>query len=198
VRPIAFDVPAAKVVFAGLLAVFAAGEVVIRILSARNASATPARREFASLFVLVAGLGASVAGALLVAGRAPVLALPGASALFAVGAVVMALGIALRWWAVAVLGRSFTVSVRVRTGQEVVERGPYRLVRHPSYAGLLCLCLGMGIALGNGLALVIAVVPVTAGVVFRIHAEERALLQVIGEPYRRYCEGRARLVPHVW
>jgi protein-S-isoprenylcysteine O-methyltransferase Ste14 len=97
-----------------------------------------------------------------------------------------------------VLGRAFTVEVRVRDGQEIVDRGPYRAVRHPSYTGLLLVYLGAGLALGDWLAVILVVVPPVAAVVFRIRIEERALLAGLGDAYRRYATGRKRLAPGIW
>ncbi len=196
--PIPFEVTAARVVFTALLVAYALVEAGIRIVSRRNASGTPAR-ERASYVALVVVLVLSIGGALCLAAAVPFAAIPVARVgFFVVGTVLIVLGIALRIWSVVVLGRAFTVEVRVRAGQEVVDRGPYRVVRHPSYTGLLLVLLGTGIALGNGLALVVAVVPPIAAVVYRIRVEEEALLTGIGEPYRRYAEGRKRLVPFVW
>jgi protein-S-isoprenylcysteine O-methyltransferase len=66
---------------------------------------------------------------------------------FVVGLVLMWAGIALRQWAVSLLGRFFTVDVRVQSDQRVINRGPYRYVRHPSYSGMIITFLGL--ALGN-------------------------------------------------
>jgi protein-S-isoprenylcysteine O-methyltransferase Ste14 len=110
----------------------------------------------------------------------------------------MGAGIAIRQWAVATLGRFFTIDVRVQPGQTVVDRGPYRWVRHPAYTGLILTFLGFGLALGNWAALGVAFLVPTAGLVYRIHFEERALLEGLGEPYRRFAEGRPRLFPGVW
>jgi protein-S-isoprenylcysteine O-methyltransferase Ste14 len=198
VRPIAYEVPSASVVFAGLLVVYAVVEVAIRIMSVRNAAGSRPR-EVTSLIVIVVVLGASLGGALLIAGRVPGTAIPlGREVLYVTGVVVIALGIALRVWAVVVLGRSFTVEVRVREGQQVVDRGPYRVVRHPSYTGLLAVFLGTGLALDNWLALLVVVIPPVAAIAYRIRVEERALLAGIGEPYRRYAAGRKRLIPGIW
>jgi len=117
---------------------------------------------------------------------------------FAAGLVLLTAGIAIRQWAIAVLGRYFTTDVRVRPGQVVVDRGPYRWVRHPSYTGLIVTFVGLGLALGNWAALaVLAVVP-TVGLVIRSRHEERVLLDGLGEPYRRFAATRARLIPGVW
>ena len=110
----------------------------------------------------------------------------------------MRAGIVIRQWAIAVLGPFFTVDVRVHPGQTVVERGPYRWVRHPSYTGLIMTLVGVGLALGNWAALaVLAVVP-TAALVVRIRVEERALLDGLGEPYRRFAASRKHLIPGLW
>lgn len=67
-----------------------------------------------------------------------------------------------RQWAIVLLGRYFTVTVRVRAGQPVVDRGPYRWVRHSSYSGVIVTCAGTGLALGNRVALVVLLVVSTA------------------------------------
>jgi protein-S-isoprenylcysteine O-methyltransferase Ste14 len=114
------------------------------------------------------------------------------------GLVLIGAGIALRQWAFTTLGRFFTIDVRVAPGQTVVDRGPYRWVRHPSYTGLILSFAGFGLALGNWGSLAAAALVPTAGLLYRIRFEERTLLNGLGEPYRRYAEGRPRLFPGVW
>jgi protein-S-isoprenylcysteine O-methyltransferase Ste14 len=110
----------------------------------------------------------------------------------------MWLGVGLRQWAVWTLGRFFTVEVRVAPDQTVVDDGPYRWVRHPSYTGLLLSLVGLGLALGNWLSvLALAIVP-SVGLVIRIRVEERELLVALGDPYREYAARHRRLVPGVW
>jgi protein-S-isoprenylcysteine O-methyltransferase Ste14 len=149
--------------------------------------------------VVLAFVYAGVGGGFAVAGTVHAAAIAdGRWLFFVVGLVLMSAGIALRQWAVALLGRFFTIDIRVHPGQTVVERGPYRWVRHPSYTGLIMTFVGIGLALGNWAALaVLAVVP-TAGLVVRIRFEERALLDGLGEPYRRFAASRAHLFPGVW
>jgi protein-S-isoprenylcysteine O-methyltransferase Ste14 len=62
-------------------------------------------------------------------------------------------GLALRLWAVLSLGRFFKVTVSIQEGHRVIRSGPYRLVRHPSYSGLLIALLGLGLALETWLGL---------------------------------------------
>jgi protein-S-isoprenylcysteine O-methyltransferase Ste14 len=197
VIPLPFDQPVARIVFDVVLVVFAAGEVTIRVSTIRNRA--KGTIEWGSLFVVIGGLALGIVGAIFVALHLTWAAIPaGRVTLFVVGIVLMVLGIALRAWSVIVLGRNFTVFVQVREEQPVVDTGPYRLLRHPSYTGLLVVCLGIGLALGNWLALVVVLVLPTVAILVRIRVEERALLAGIGEPYRRFAATRKRLIPWVW
>jgi protein-S-isoprenylcysteine O-methyltransferase len=75
------------------------------------------------------------------------------------GMVLMVAGIAFRQWAIAVLGRFFSAAVRVQKGQTVVDTGPYRYVRHPSYTGALMIFVGLGLVLQSwGAVLVLALI----------------------------------------
>ena len=183
VVPLPFESEPARILFDAILLIFVAGELAIRFVSFHNSGRD---RELGSLIVVVAGLGISLAGALLAAVRVQAAAIPFARVpVFVLGLLVIAFGIVLRLWSVAVLGRYFTVTVQVSENQPVVDRGPYRMLRHPSYSGLLCVCLGFGIALGNWLAIIVAVAPALAAVVVRIRVEERMLLTAIGHALSR-------------
>jgi protein-S-isoprenylcysteine O-methyltransferase Ste14 len=186
----------ARVLLQTTAVAFALSEVSIRLRSARHQEGS--RVDGGSIVAVVAALAVGVLVAVWVAGAVPATAIPGGWAPFAVGLVLMWLGIALRQWAVWTLGRFFTVVVRVTDEQTVVDRGPYAWVRHPSYTGLLLTLLGLGLALGNWLSVLALVVVPTIGLVVRIRVEERALLTALGEPYRAYAEHRRRLLPGVW
>lgn len=116
------------------------------------------------------------------------------SLLLAAGVVLMLAGIALRWYAIAVLGRSFTVTVLTQGGQRVVDRGPYRLVRHPSYAGSLLTILGVLVANANPVSL-LGLIPTLLAYGYRIGIEEAVLSRDLGEPYRAYMRRTRRLIP---
>jgi len=109
-------------------------------------------------------------------------------------AVVVA-GLALRWWAIVVLGRFFTTDLAVQPGHQIVQAGPYRLVRHPSYSGLLVCFLGTGLAMYNWLSLVCLFLPIAGAVIYRIRVEERMLVAEFGAGYVEYRSRTRRLVP---
>ena len=115
-----------------------------------------------------------------------------------VGAALGWLGLLLRWWSFVTLGKYFTVVVQASADQLVVDRGPYRLLRHPSYTGLLLAFVGCGLMLGNWVSATGSVVLVLVAVLFRIRIEERALTAAIGTSYGDFAAGRARLIPFVW
>jgi len=112
--------------------------------------------------------------------------------------VVLWTGLAVRFWAVAVLGPAFRTTVEVDAGQPVVDRGPYRFVRHPSYSGMLIIALGAGLSFGNWLALAALAALPLAATLRRINVEEAALADVLGQPYLAYQDRTKRLVPGIW
>jgi protein-S-isoprenylcysteine O-methyltransferase Ste14 len=112
--------------------------------------------------------------------------------------VIFAGGIWLRAAAVVTLGRYFTYAVKVDPEQPVIETGPYRLIRHPAYTGLLMSSLGVGLALDNWLAIAGCLLPPLIGFTARLLHEERLLAEQLGEPYRDYMRRTQRLVPGVW
>ncbi|TMM11091.1 MAG: isoprenylcysteine carboxylmethyltransferase family protein [Actinobacteria bacterium] len=107
-------------------------------------------------------------------------------------------GWALRRWSVRTLGRWFTVTVTVEPDQRVVDTGPYRLLRHPSYTGMLVSLLGMGVGLDSWASVAVAVGFPLIGIVRRIDEEEGMLVRELGAPYREYSRRTRRLVPGVW
>jgi protein-S-isoprenylcysteine O-methyltransferase Ste14 len=115
---------------------------------------------------------------------------------FGAGLVLMASGYLFRLYAIRVLGRFFTVVVATRRDQRVIEVGPYRYVRHPSYTGSLVTFVGMCLALTNWLALAALLVPI-AGYGYRIAVEEAALQEALGDEYRAYMRRTKRLIPYI-
>jgi protein-S-isoprenylcysteine O-methyltransferase Ste14 len=141
-------------------------------------------------------IGAAVALAVHSASLAPSLRMRGPYR--AAGLTVMWLGLAIRVWAIAALGSAFRTTVEVRPDQAVVSRGPYRWVRHPSYAGLLLIVGGFGLGVGNWLALAGCVLLPLPALWRRIKVEEAELSRVLGESYRTYQRRTKRLVPGLW
>jgi protein-S-isoprenylcysteine O-methyltransferase Ste14 len=122
-------------------------------------------------------------------------AIGGGPAVTVVGLTALVLGVALRTWAILTLGRRFKFVVVI---QDVVDSGPYRFVRHPSYSGGLLALAGVGIALHSWLSILAAAgVPLLA-ILIRIAVEEARLARDLGDDYRRYALHTKRLIPGLW
>jgi protein-S-isoprenylcysteine O-methyltransferase Ste14 len=119
-------------------------------------------------------------------------------ALFFVGISLMLLGIGLRWYSAAMLGKYFTFDVAIQSGQTLVEAGPYQYVRHPSYTGALLTLFGFGLALGNWVGLIANLSCMGFAYGYRISVEEAALTSALGEAYSQYARRTWRLVPFLF
>jgi protein-S-isoprenylcysteine O-methyltransferase Ste14 len=114
------------------------------------------------------------------------------------GIVGMVLGIGLRFWANETLGGAYTRTLRTVPGQSVISGGPYRVLRHPGYAGVLLMWLGAALALGNWIALVAMALVLGWAYGRRMNAEEEMLLASLGEEYRAYRRRTWRIVPFTY
>jgi len=72
------------------------------------------------------------------------------------------------------------------------------VLRHPSYTGLLVILLGFSLTFGNYASAVVFELLVIVGVLYRIHVEERMLLDGLGQDYAAYMRETSRLIPGVW
>ena len=153
-------------------------------------------RDRGTRVLIAISLGAAIGGARVATSVAPSLRMPGVVRVF--GVIVMWLGLATRVWAVAALGGAFRTTVEVDRDQAVVTTGPYKWIRHPSYAGLLLIVAGFGLALGNWLSVALCLVLPPPALVWRIHVEEAELSRVLGDAYRAYQASTKRLIPGLW
>jgi protein-S-isoprenylcysteine O-methyltransferase Ste14 len=117
--------------------------------------------------------------------------------LFWLGILLMYVGIALRFYAITLLGGFFTTTVAVAPDQPVIEAGPYRLIRHPSYTGVLILLFGFGLSLTNWLSLLVIMGCALIGFSYRIRVEEHVLQEQLGQRYQEYMRRTKRLIPFV-
>ena len=117
--------------------------------------------------------------------------------LFWLGILLIYAGIAFRLYAITTLGAFFTTTVAVAAEQTLIEAGPYRLIRHPSYTGLLIILLGFGLSLTNWLSLLVIMGCALIGFSYRIRVEEHVLKEHLGQRYQEYMRRTKRLIPFV-
>jgi protein-S-isoprenylcysteine O-methyltransferase Ste14 len=185
---------AARVVLNISVGAFVVGEISQALRVRRGATRTNLGGEAlfrAMLFaaILLIPIGRAVA---------PHATIRGGVWIFSLGVVIGWLGLLLRWWSFVTLGKYFTVVLQTSEDQPVVDRGPYRVLRHPSYTGLLLAFVGCGLMYGNWVSAACSVTILLAALVYRIRIEERSLNAALGERYRDFAVSRARLVPFLW
>ena len=117
--------------------------------------------------------------------------------IFYLGIFLMLLGVLVRQYAIAILGRFFSLTVQIAEDHKVVEKGPYRLVRHPSYTGVLITFIGLGLAVQSWGALLVLLVVFSVSFGYRMWVEERTLLSELGQDYASYMKRTKRLIPFI-
>ncbi|HKR64475.1 MAG TPA: isoprenylcysteine carboxylmethyltransferase family protein [Thermoanaerobaculia bacterium] len=157
-----------------------------------------ASHDRGSMLVLFVGFTAACMGGFVLAAMHLAPMPVAARATRAIAVLMFVAGLALRWWAILVLGRQFTFDVQIAADHELVRRGPYRVVRHPSYTGLLLIMTALGLALEDWIALAaVALITVTV-LAYRIRVEENALRGAFGARWDEYVRETWRLVPLVF
>jgi len=97
----------------------------------------------------------------------------------------------------AILGKFFSAVVGIQKDQQVIEKGPYKYVRHPSYSGALIIFIGLGLALQSWAAVITLILLFIIAYGYRIYVEEKALISELGEPYIEYKKRTKRLIPYM-
>jgi protein-S-isoprenylcysteine O-methyltransferase Ste14 len=169
------------------------------VVAARNVKAT-SRREGLATFLLNRAF--VVGGALLlIIGHKPFHWLnerfvPPTMATYWLGLLMVAAGLAFAVWARIYLGRNWSASVTIKQDHELVRTGPYGVVRHPIYTGILLAPVGTAITIGEWRGL-LALTSVTVGFLFKIRTEERFMDEIFGERYAHYRAEVPALIPFI-
>jgi protein-S-isoprenylcysteine O-methyltransferase Ste14 len=114
--------------------------------------------------------------------------------MFWAGAAITAAALAFSVWARVHLGRNWSATVTVKQDHELILTGPYAIVRHPIYTGVLFGFVGTALAIGQWRG-VLAVAIVFAAFWRKLRLEERWMGETFGEDYRRYRARTRALIP---
>jgi protein-S-isoprenylcysteine O-methyltransferase len=114
-----------------------------------------------------------------------------------VGLVTVLMGVVFSIWARVMLGGNWSNSVTVKEDHTLVRRGPYRIVRHPIYSGILLGMIGSALQRGEIRSFVGIVI---CGLSFwlKTRAEEQFMVQRFGEEYLQYCHQVKALAPFIF
>ncbi|MBI5264150.1 MAG: isoprenylcysteine carboxylmethyltransferase family protein [Bradyrhizobium sp.] len=108
---------------------------------------------------------------------------------------IMIAGISFTWWARIHLGRFWSNAITQKEGHRVIDTGPYGLVRHPIYTGLITGMLATGIAVGTITAILGAIL-ISLGMWQKARMEERFLTEELGaDAYGSYCRRVPMIIP---
>jgi protein-S-isoprenylcysteine O-methyltransferase Ste14 len=114
---------------------------------------------------------------------------------FAIGALLVTSGLAIRIHSMLTLKRYFTYAVAKVDDQQLVDTGLYQFIRHPGYLGQMMIFLGISISLSNWLSLLTMLILMTIGYGYRIKVEERFMLEQFGKKYSDYQKRTNRVIP---
>ncbi len=113
------------------------------------------------------------------------------------GLALLLVGVAFRQWAIHSLGRHFTDRARILQAHQLVERGPYRWIRHPSYTGLVMIFFGFAAYLASPVALLVCAVLLPLSLYRRVVVEEALMHDHFGVAWERFAATRGRLLPRL-
>lgn len=105
-------------------------------------------------------------------------------------------GIIYRLWAIRTLGQFYSHKVRKIEEHQIVDSGPYRIIRHPAYAGMIVANAGLTLYFFNWVTLAIFLFVLTPSIILRIFIEEKMLYEIEG--YADFAKKRSRLFPGLW
>jgi len=114
-----------------------------------------------------------------------------------IGAALTALGLLFSVWGRRYLGRNWSREVTIKKDHELITGGPYSLVRHPIYTGLMVALCGCALALGEWRGL-IAVALVFIALARKLRLEEQWMRVQFGESYENYSQRVRALVPYIY
>ncbi|MCU0485375.1 MAG: isoprenylcysteine carboxylmethyltransferase family protein [Anaerolineales bacterium] len=115
-----------------------------------------------------------------------------------IGVAMSTIGAGLFVWARRALGDDYSGHLSVKPDQTLVQKGPYRFIRHPAYAGYLLMALGISLGYASLLGLLSTLVMLLPSLTYRMKVEERLLSEHFGEAYSHYARATHRLIPGIW
>lgn len=115
-----------------------------------------------------------------------------------IGIIIMIFGLYIRALAIKILGKQFTSTVQIVQQHTLIIKGPYKLIRHPSYFGALLVIVGIPLFLGSWLGIIISFISMLIAYYYRIKVEEKTLLDYFGNDYYQYRKKTKKLFPYIW
>jgi protein-S-isoprenylcysteine O-methyltransferase Ste14 len=117
---------------------------------------------------------------------------------FAIGMVLIVIGFMIRIQSIWILKQYFTYSIATVENHKVIETGLHKFIRHSGHLGQIIIFVGISNSISNWLSILAMLTPITFGYLYRIKAEERFMVEQLGEGYSNYQERAKRLLPMIY
>jgi protein-S-isoprenylcysteine O-methyltransferase Ste14 len=117
---------------------------------------------------------------------------------FVIGSLLVFIGFIIRVTSIIKLKRQFTYTVTRLVNHELIETGSYKIIRHPGYLGQLIIFLGISVCLSNWLSILLMIIPILYGYLYRIKVEEKFMVDQMGEKYLDYRKRTKKLIPYIY
>lgn len=114
------------------------------------------------------------------------------------GVAMIVTGILFRAWSVKTLGKYFTPTVQIKEEHELINSGPYKIVRHPSYFAAFLSITGAAVLLESITGIAVSIIAMSIAYYVRISIEERTLLAHFGNRYKEYMLETKKIIPYIF
>lgn len=120
------------------------------------------------------------------------------NALFVSGAILIITGLIIRINSIMTLKKQFTYTITKINNHKLIENGLYKYIRHPGYLGQLLIFTGVATSLSNWLSIILMIIPVFLGYIYRIKVEEKFMIRQLGDEYIDYQKRTKKLIPALY
>ncbi len=118
--------------------------------------------------------------------------------LFVIGLFIIVIGLIIRTISIRLLKQYFTYSVTKVENQELIEKGFYKVIRHPGYLGQILIFIGISITLSNWISFIAMLFTILIGYLYRIKVEEKFMIEQFGDKYYYYQRRTKKLLPKIY
>lgn len=115
-----------------------------------------------------------------------------------IGFAIIIVGMIFRWYSINVLGKYFTGVVMIQQDHKIIKKGPYKILRHPSYTGGIIYLVGVGVSANDWLTTLVFLITSGISYSYRIKIEEKALLEHFGNDYSNYQKETWKMIPYIY
>lgn len=194
-----FEFPIMKNVFQVVFIFFIVSELLIWFFTSFYNKRSSGKKEIVdknSYIILVSGVFSIIF--LNVVSRKYISSLVSPVFIFWIGSICIVAGVFLRLYSVWTLGKFFTLSVQVTSEQKIIQTGPYKYLRHPSYSGSILSLMGISFSFRNIIGIILTVAIITIIYRYRIKVEEKILEKTFPDSYTEYKKNTKRIIPFIW